>query len=1337
MNPALRIIIRSSILLLLAFCALTLLLSAAVMMPPVQRSIKSAVEGLISQRLGNQVTIGAIHLNWIERVDLRDVVVVDREFGDAMTIHSLRVRLALLPLLKKRLEIKRVMVQGATVTGTRTKANGVHFPFIPKHLLKIKLWTVTIKSAVISGLSVRYNDSATGQYYSLTGIKSRLTFRRLDSLTGMLAAGGGEAITPWYSGRVKNIDIQGELSPRKLVVFKGVITGDSATVGCQGTIPFSSQIRWKTHADVTTFLSPLVCARKIAGLQPRGEVHAVASLSGLLDSPRINLQVAARKIVYDSISFETATAKIAYSPDAGLAGSLDCASPLGQAAVKVNAVIPRLFRKPDIEAWSAGVTADLPRIADLASRAGLKHPLLRGAAHIDVTLGGRGIAALPGHAIASFAIKRPAEPGVLARLSGTMTLDNREWRVDIAADSGNRLVAQGSIDERMTGIDGVYSFGIDNPAPLSRLFLPTPVAGSISGSGTLGGAVRQPEATIDLRVHDASWQGASIDRLSASAHYANRKLYINKASLQSSGELAALLPLMGIHNAGGRFHLTAEGYGPLENPSVSAEVGVAELHTPGFAGAALTASLAYRNDTLQWSGVRLGKSAAWLKSSGIACLAARRRFARGSIIAERSGYQSAVVTASGAATGDSIEGSVSVARMDPALLMPWIKAKFPIRGLLTLQAALHGTARDPVADAHLDFDQALGRSSTIRYRAEASLRNSLLEASMSACPLGRSESLLVSLSAPMTFTSPWTVDHLIRDNARITIDGSNYPLGDMMAQFLPQARVQGAVSLHTVIVKEHASWLVQGDLTGSNISINDSARAIRAGGLSANAAISGDPGRLSFTWAITGDSLSLRGSRFEKPLIRGHAGAGMLVLDTAGAGFSGGHLSFAGSVPWDQEHFKFNLSALSLHGVIAEVPLKSFGIFAPALDISGGTLNGDVAVTAGGNRPHFGGRFSVKGAGFKLKEYEPAFGPVDMELSLRNDSVIVESLRGDLGGVGKFSGEGYFEPGNLSHMQFSLSAADCRLKSQQLDAGIGSASAQLTDSANTLILGGHVTMADSRYSLYLSPAAMFQKAPPVKPKKAGSKNPLLSRAALRMVVDLDKNVTVDCNLGSLTLDGTVTVVGSPERPGIVGTITTTDGYVYYLDRKFTVQQGTFRFTNPNDINPEVNMIATDTVTSSSASGQSGAVVEQSYVVTLTVTDSLRKPTVVLTSDPPLQPELIVSLITLGTTQGVLGTDLSRRIEGLLAQQLAGFGQQKLQQLLNVESINVGQGNEGLSVTAIKRISPRLSVTYQAVLQTLGSPKVAATYRLLPNLYIIGSEYYQHTGGIDLHFRFSR
>jgi len=1347
MNRATRIAVRSFIILLLALGVVTLILSAAVMTPPVQRSIKAAVENLISKKLGNQVTIGAIHLNWIERFDFRNVVVVDREFGDSMAIHTLRLHFALLPLLKKRLELKRITIQGATVTGIRTKGRTVHFPFIPKHPPKGKSsWTYTIGTVVVSGLSARYDDSATGMYYSLTGIKSRLLFKRIDSLSGTLVAGAGEAITPWYCGRVKSVDIKGELSRKEIVVSKGIITGDSTTISCQGTIPFSSQIRWKAQADINTALSSLRCVQKIKGLQAQGAIRATASLSGFLHSPSIALQVTARKLTLDSIPFETISAKATYTPDDGLKGTLNLASPIGQAGIKANASIPLLFTKPNIDSWNISVTADFPRIADITNRFGLKHALFNGAAHVEAAVGGRGVSEPPNHAVLSIALKNPSDQGFTGQIDCNAGMNNRQWTVDIAADSGNRLHAQGAIDNRNNALSGAFSINITNPMSIARLFQAYPVTGLLACSGDLGGNVKQPTVTLDLHARGLTWRGASIDRLDAAVSYANNRLYINRAFLRSNGELAAVLPLFGMHDAGGHFHIVADGFGPVGNPSVSAEADMTELHIGGVNAASLIASLAYRNDTLYWNNVRLGKSAAWVKSSGFACLHGKRRFARVSIMAERHGYQSASCTASGISAGDSIDVSMNVAGMDAGLISPWIKGKMPLQGVLSLQAEVRGTVENPAAQARIDFEQALGRAVTIRYRAEADLKSGVVNAFAKACPFGRPESLLVFLSAPLALSPPWTASHLIRDGARITIEGAEFPLGDLATLFLPEVKARGSVSMHAVIVKDQGAWKVQGDMAGKVEEAIDSTKAIHLYGLSAEAGIGGAALHPSLTFSIRGDSLYWKTNRFEKPFLQGHGSGEMLYLDTAGVGMYKGRLTFSGSVPWDFERLTCNESHLLLRGVAETVPLAILAPFAPDAEISGGTLDGDATLTMREKWPNFQGRLSIREAGFKLKEMEPALGPINAELSLRGDSIIVESLQGRIGSSGRFSGAGSFEPAPPGHLQFAFSATDCPLQIGDLNAVIRTASVRLTDSANTLILGGGMTLADSRYQYFLSPTAMFQKTSAPKPKKIPSKNSLLNRITLRMVVDLDKNMTIESNIGSLTLDGIGTIVGNPERPGVVGTISVSEGYIYYLDQKFTVQQGTFRFTNPDDLNPAINLIATDTITSTTVATtsnaapvatSSGAGPEQAYVVTLTVSDSLRKPTVVLSSNPPLQPELIVSLITFGTTQGVLTNGVTARIAGLLAQQLAGFGTRPLQQLLNIESLNVEtQAIGGPTVTAIKRISPRLSVTYQAVLQNLGKPNVAASYRLLPNLYIIGSGYYLNSG-IDLHLRLSQ
>ena len=169
------------------------------------------------------------------------------------------------------------------------------------------------------------------------------------------------------------------------------------------------------------------------------------------------------------------------------------------------------------------------------------------------------------------------------------------------------------------------------------------------------------------------------------------------------------------------------------------------------------------------------------------------------------------------------------------------------------------------------------------------------------------------------------------------------------------------------------------------------------------------------------------------------------------------------------------------------------------------------------------------------------------------------------------------------------------------------------------------------------------------------------------------------------------------------------------------------------------LTATTQITALMPDGLAGSAPEQKqYTVTIAVSGTLSKPTLVLSSDPPLQPEVIVALITFGTTQGAGGSALSRSIQGFLTQQLAGFGTRKLGQVLGVESLNFEvQGENGPTLTAVKRVTPRLSVTYQAPLQHIGESKVTAAYRLLPFLYIAGSGSTLDSGGIDLHFRLSK
>ena len=220
----------------------------------------------------------------------------------------------------------------------------------------------------------------------------------------------------------------------------------------------------------------------------KGDLHAVASLAGLLGSPRLDVQATARKVTFDSIPFETITATAKYNPGDGLSTAIEGSSAMGKAGVRATASIAPLFYKPHLASWNAVAKADIPRLSRPSpARLGRKYSFLSGAAHIEASSRRPGARELPNHGDLVLAVKQSAAPGFAELIDCHVRLNNRNWSADV-----RRIPETGSMHKLLSAIDPMPS-----PVPLrstcrilpgyrdcslpTRLPVPSPEPDSLAG----------------------------------------------------------------------------------------------------------------------------------------------------------------------------------------------------------------------------------------------------------------------------------------------------------------------------------------------------------------------------------------------------------------------------------------------------------------------------------------------------------------------------------------------------------------------------------------------------------------------------------------------------------------------------------------------------------------------------------------------------------------------------------------------------------------------------------------------------------------------------------------
>jgi translocation and assembly module TamB len=194
---------------------------------------------------------------------------------------------------------------------------------------------------------------------------------------------------------------------------------------------------------------------------------------------------------------------------------------------------------------------------------------------------------------------------------------------------------------------------------------------------------------------------------------------------------------------------------------------------------------------------------------------------------------------------------------------------------------------------------------------------------------------------------------------------------------------------------------------------------------------------------------------------------------------------------------------------------------------------------------------------------------------------------------------------------------------------------------------------------------------------------------------LTQNLQAEANL---TLRGTV------DHPGMLGRVNVTEGNVVFFGAKYTIDQGSIAFYDPNRINPYLNIDLETTV--------------QGIDVSLSVTGPMDRMKLAYRSDPPMQFTDLVSLLASGRTpstdpvlaahtpvapeQNFQQSGASALFGAAVANPVSG----RLQRLFGVTSLKINPQIVGTSNTAIatmtlqQQITRDLTFTYiQDVTQT--------------------------------------
>jgi autotransporter translocation and assembly factor TamB len=1343
LSSAVRFSIRLLVLAISAFIGLSLLLALAVMTPPVQKHVKFLVGHALSRQLACIVTIGGIRTNIVNRIDLENVVMCDTAVrGDSVRLGRVRIVYSLPQLINRKVVIRKATVDRAFIRGFRTRNGSLHFPFLPPSREtgengSPSPWSFSIGVVEFTHLDARYVDSSLSIDAALDGIEGRVRFYRLDSPCVHLRTGAGHAYTPWWRGAINKIEATGLITGSALVLDTAHIEGDSLRVSGKGTIAFRKNEPWDLDAEVFSSRKTLVLLDSIKAVGRGGSLMASVKWHGPIERPAVSLTAAAAGVTLKRLFLDTLRVEADYDTLGEISGVVRIVSPFGTGNATIGGRIPDLLRRPDPKRYAVRARFENVAITELLRHFGVKRRIPEAQATLILETHGRPFTTMPDSLSLKAVINDTADTREGSGTTASVTLHNGVWNARLSDHARNVVQAQGSMG-RKDAVSGLFSFTLINPAGITRYLLTEPTSGTLRGSGNLSGNIRRPEISAIITGEKLAWNGIMVDEIHGSVRYAGNQLLIDSVELKTSGELGASLSRFGVKDVSGNFAVTAAGSGPLLHPDLKTHFIIRDLNARGFRAPVVEATGAFRNDTISWSNLRISSDSASIVSSGTAKLSAPDRFISTSIATARRGFRNGTVTAFVTLAGDTLAGNASVASFSSALVGPWVDAQIPFAGELSLKTDLGGVLRNPKVAVSFDFSQAFAQNRKADFLGEMTLRDSTIQGNIRAFTGDVRQPLTISVAIPVSLRKQWTMKNGVRDGAHIKAQGTDVKVRELLSMFMPSLKADGAITLEAEAVKHSGTWRLSGNGAARITAISDSSHGVAIDTLHAEATFNGSEKVSSATIVFTGSGASWQGRRSDMLNGTCRYENDTVFLDTFKSSIGSGSLFATGVVPRTAFDTVKRGNGILFRFLGSGIPIASLGPFGAGVVPQGGTVSADGTIEIRQGKPAVWGRMSLHKARVQLPECAPSLGPIDADIALEGDSAAVTSLRGKIGDAGSFQGSGFARLVKPHHARFVLSARDLRMRCGNLDAGVQQASIRVSDSANVFILSGNIDLAETRYATFFSFNSFVDQRDRPRPARTENNGTLLNRVTLRGTLNLKRNLTIETNIGMVVLDGKAAVVGMLRKPGAIGAIEMTEGYIYYLDRKFTIEKGMFRLQDPDSIAPLVDLTAATQIMAFEVSGQNGDVVEKQYIVTLRINGDLARPNVVLTADPFLRPVQIVSLLTLGTIQGNLGSDITQRIGTILKQQLAGFGTHKLEQWLNIESLDIKLvGKQNAIVTAVKRLSPRLTVSYQTSTDDLTSPRVKASYRLWPFLYVDGTGDYAGRAGADLRLRWSK
>ena len=1264
-----------------------------------QRFVRREIIEQAAKNTGARIEIGSFAIHWDHLgADIYGITLHGTESNGQPALFAadhVGVELKIISFLSRRVELREVVVDAPVLHMVVDREGHSNLPQAPgprkesSSSSRASLFDIGIRHVAITNGQIFYNDYRTPLSAELHDFQTRIASAGVFSgkYQGSLSYDQGRLVFGDFNPVTHAMELHFSADRNGVTLAPGVIHAGGSRVTLQASIKnyADPQVDGKYEADV--FTGEVGKTLNVRSM-PVGEVRMNGTLGfrnvprqpavhgirvdGQMESTKLAMPVGARFAELTAVrgAFTLADGNLrvknvqAKALGGSLAGNFEMDNLSGNSVSQVAATISNASLLAASELNGAAPFVEHPVVGQMDLKAQASW-----VGSIDN---------LKGHASATVRAPTEAAAGASIPLSGAIVVDY-DRRRGVASFGHSHLAMR----QTQVAIDGTLSnhssltveLNTGDLYELSSLMTevtPAPAPKAAAGSaprvfdihgpahwnGQIQGPIENPTLVGALAAHDFQVQGSGWRLLRANVKAQSSGVVMNDGELESSQQGQIVFA--------GRVGLDHWSFRP-DSP-ISAEVKAAKMSVADiehFANVSyavsgtLAATISFQGSEQNPAGegsVEITQGTAWnqdVKSLNIQFQGDGKEIRSTAEVQTAAGNASAKLAYAPAT--QEYDGSVS----SDGLVLDQIQAvearDMDIHGKMAITASGHGTVNDPQLDAKFEIP-------------DLQLRDKKISAVRAECNVARQQAQITLHSeyATGTIDAKGNVDLMGDRQTTATLDVKSMPIDAMLASLGPAGSnpaqgVTGETEIHATL---------EGPLKY--------------------------PERMEGHVEIPKLTLAYQNQKIEEVHpIRFDYRDGVVTVNQAELKGTGTNLSFQGTVPLKSDT-AMNVSA---KGGLDLALLKALG----AEVDSSGRVEMNVSARGSLKSPEVNGDITVKDAVFSSPSAPIGFEGVNAKLALAGNRLNITEFSGDAGG-GRITARGSMTYGKDANFDLAVNVQSVRLRYPEGVRAVLEGNLQLSGSPASSNLTGRILIDRLSFTRGFDLAnfmGQFSDEP------AESTPPDFAQN-MKLNVALQSTSSQNLSSSTVSIEGSanLNVRGTAATPVILGRATLSGGEIFFMGKRYEVQNGTIDFANPARTEPNVNVYVTTTV--------------QQYNVSLNFVGTPEKLRTNYTSTPALAPADIINLIAFGETSeesasapsmpATLGAE-SVLAQGVTSQVSSQLGKLAgLSQLTIDPSLGGDQQDPGARVAIQQRVTGSLLVTFSTDVTTTQSEAIEVEYQ---------------------------